>query len=560
MNVGDYLVRAIESQGVDHVFGGCGQVNGSFMVALDGSRQIRTIITKNEQAASFMACGYSMFSGKLGVCFATGGPGAFNVMSGLAVALTDSLPVLAITGYEAGELLGKGALAETSGRYRTPDSMAMFAATTKKTYLLANPDQTCDMLEDALNTALEGRPGPVHIHVPIDLTTAEVPSPRKLSVQSAIVQPGAEQIAACAEAIAQAIGAGRRLMLLIGYGAVRSGADKELTELVERYQIPFATTMDAKGLIAESHPLSLGVYGTVGDDSAIDYFESADFVIAIGNSFAHNATFRFKDDLFAGKRLLHVNIDKDEINKVYNATYSLVSDARLAVRGLLSALSALGAPSGDSRVRADGAAVADFQAGKWYNDPINHAGQLIHPGELVTCMSRRLPPRSFVMSDAGEHMLWLSCYLHLDQGQIFQNPGSFGPMACGVNSAIGVKCAHPDRTVVSACGDGGYLLGGFELMTAVQYDIPVIWVIFNNGEFNSIKYFLNNIFGKAPFTEFKTPDFAAYARACGATGYRVDRLADFERAFTEALGLRKPVVIDAHVERDVYAPYRMSHY
>jgi acetolactate synthase-1/2/3 large subunit len=550
MNVYDYLVQALEEQGVDHVFGGCGQVNGSFMIALERSSQIKTVITKNEQAASFMACGYSMFSGKLGVCFATGGPGSFNVMSGLAVALTDALPVLAVTGYEAGELLGKGALAETSGLNRTPDTQAMFAATTKKAYLISNPDQTCDVIEDAINTAFEGRPGPVHIHVPIDLSTAEVPSPRKLAIDVVPVRPRPEKIAAYADLLAEAMRAGRRIMLLIGYGAVRSGAGLELAELVDRYQLPFATTMDAKGFLPENHPLSLGVYGTVGDDGAVDYFSQAELVIAVGNSFAHNATFRFKDDLFDGKQLLHINIDKDEINKVYEATYSLISDAKLALRALLTAL--------DGKVEP--VPKTDLHAVKWHDMPITYSGDRIHPGELVKCMSRNLPARSFVMSDAGEHMLWLSCYLKLTDGQIFQNPGSFGPMSSHVNGAIGVKCAHPDRTVISACGDGGYLLGGFELMTAVQYDIPIVWVIFNNGEFNSIKFFLNNIFGRAPFVEFQTPDFVAYAKACGATGYRVERLADFEQAFQEAVAMRKPVVIDALVDRDVYAPYRMAHY
>jgi acetolactate synthase I/II/III large subunit len=550
MNVYDYLVQAIEAQGVDHVFGGCGQVNGSFMIALERSPKIKTIITKNEQAASFMACGYSMFSGKLGVCFATGGPGAFNIMSGLAVALTDSLPVLAVTGYEAEDLAGKGALAETTGRNRTPDSQAMFAATTKKTYLISNPDQTCDVIEDALNTAFEGRPGPVHIHVPIDLTTAEIPHPRDIAVQVAPVRPRPEKIDAYAKVLAEAIAADRRMMLLIGYGAVRSGAGPELTELAERYQIPFATTMDAKGFLPENHPLSLGVYGTVGDDAAVDQFGEAEFVIAVGNSFAHNATYRFKDDLFDDKQLLHINIDKAELNKVYEATYSLLGDAKPALRGLLDAL---GETTGTNRE-------AKVKAGKWHDTPIEYSGDRIHPGELVKCLSDNLPPESFILSDAGEHMLWLSCYLKLSEGQLFQNPGSFGPMASHVNGAIGLKCAHPDRTVISACGDGGYLLSGFELMTAVQYDIPVVWVIFNNGEFNSIKYFLNNLFGRAPFVEFQTPDFAAYARACGATGYRVERLSDFEQAFRAALELRRPVVIDAHVERDVYAPYRMAHY
>ncbi len=189
MNINEYLVQVLQSIGVDTIFGGSGQVNGSLMIALKRCPDIKTIIVKNEQAASFMACGYSMFSGKLGVCFATGGPGAFNVMSGLGVALSDSLPVLSITGYEAADVIGKGALAETSGLNRTPDSMKMFEATTKKNYMITNPDQTCDIFEDAINTAFEGRPGPVNISIPIDLTTAQVTNFREIKLKVDPVAP-----------------------------------------------------------------------------------------------------------------------------------------------------------------------------------------------------------------------------------------------------------------------------------------------------------------------------------------------------------------------------------
>jgi acetolactate synthase-1/2/3 large subunit len=545
MNINEYIVSRLEALGVDTVFGGSGQVNASLMIALKKST-IKTIIVRNEQAASFMACGYAMYSGKLGVCFATGGPGAFNVFSGLAVALSDSLPILAITGYEAAELIGKGALAETSGLNRTPDSQKMFAATTKKTYIITNPDQTCDILEDALNTAFEGRPGPVHIHVPIDLTTAEVTNYREIKVHVAPVLAKPESITVAADGLAKAIRDQEQIMLLLGYGAVRSGAQPELQALAERYQIPFASTMDGKGVLPEDHPLSLGVFGTAGDPGANEYFQKSKFVVAVGNSFAHNATWRFKKDLFDGKKLMHINIDRVEINKVYEADYTIISDAKPAVAGLLQHLSETLGPVAPKVINSE----------KWYNTPSNYSGSKMHPGEMVKRMSRLLPPRTIVLGEAGGDMLWLNCYLNLKDGQLYQNPGSFGPMAVHANGAIGMKCAHPDRTIISACGDGAYLMGGFELLTAVQYNIPVIWVIFNNGEFNIIKQFLMNQFHEAPFMQFLNPDYAAYAKACGAQGWRVDNLDDFERVFAEALKLNKPVLIDAVVESEVYPPFR----
>lgn len=152
-------------------------------------------------------------------------------------------------------------------------------------------------------------------------------------------------------------------------------------------------------------------------------------------------------------------------------------------------------------------------------------------------------------------MLWLSCYLQLNRGQIYQNPGSFGPMASHVNGAIGIKCAHPDRPVISGCGDGGYLMAGFELLTAVEHNIPVIWIIFNDGAYNIIRRFLLLQFNEAPFMEFKNPDYVAYAKACGADGYRVEKIKEFENALKKALQSNKPTLIDVVVDKDVHPPF-----
>jgi acetolactate synthase I/II/III large subunit len=174
MRVYEAIVKGLEGLGVEAMFGGAGENDASLMIALKHSRKIKPIITRHEQAASFMACGYAMFTNRLGVCFATAGPGAFNLFSGLAVAMSDSYPVLAISGFASTEWRGKGALNETSGVNRTPDSQRMFAATTKRSFFLDDPARTCDVLEEAVNLAFEGRPGPVHLHVPENLTHADV--------------------------------------------------------------------------------------------------------------------------------------------------------------------------------------------------------------------------------------------------------------------------------------------------------------------------------------------------------------------------------------------------
>ncbi|MFH2095548.1 MAG: thiamine pyrophosphate-binding protein [Bacteroidota bacterium] len=548
MDVNQTIVKVLEDIGVDHVFGGSGQVNASMLLSLRDSKKIKTLIVRNEQAASFMACGYAMFSDKLGVCFATGGPGAFNLFSGMAVAYSDSLPVLAITGYTSMNQRGKGALNESTGLSRTPDSHLMFSATTKKSFIIENAADTCNILEEAINIAYDGRPGPVHIHVPKDITIAEVPNFRPVNVTIKQILPSDQSIVDAAKMIGEAINQHEKILAIVGYGCIRSHSQKELLKLIDDFKIPFTQTMDAKGFLPENHPLCLGVYGTSGDPSAIEYFSGADLVIAMGNSFAQNATFAFKPDLFKNKKLIHINIDANEINKVYKADIGVHSDVKPAISQLIQKLELLKPEIFDPV----------FSNEKYYDmKPVNSSGK-IFPGDMVRILSDNLPENTIVMGDAGSHMLWLNCYLKLNGNQRYQNPGSFGPMASHTNGVIGAKCANPEKIVIAGSGDGCYLMAGFELLTAVEYNIPVIWIIFNNGEFNVIKKFLLTMLNDQAFMQFRNPDFIKYAEACGAKGFRVEKLEEFEPALKKAIALNQPCLIDVVVDSEVYPPFNLG--
>ncbi len=303
MQVYEAIVKGLESIGVEAAFGGNGENVASLMLALKHSKQIRPIMTRHEQTASFMACGYAMYTNRLSVCFATVGPGAFNLFSGLAVAMSDSYPVLAISGSISLDWRGKGAVNDTSGVNGTPDSQAMFAATTKKSYLLTDIADTCDVLEEAVNIAFEGRPGPVHSHVPQNLTargiTDENNHDTRLDVQPVIPDPASED--AVATALADAPRTGDPIVALVGFGAIRSGAGPEIKRFLERFQIPLVTTLDGKGIVAENHPLSVGVFSESGHARAWKTFREARVVVAVGNSFNQHATFGLREDLFAGK-------------------------------------------------------------------------------------------------------------------------------------------------------------------------------------------------------------------------------------------------------------------
>jgi acetolactate synthase-1/2/3 large subunit len=426
----------------------------------------------------------------------------------------------------------------------------MFAATTKKSFLLTDAADTCDVLEEAVNIAFEGRPGPVHIHVPEDLTErgVEVRNARPIRLDVAPVLPDPEHVEQIASVLADAMAKRKRIVALVGFGAVRSGAGPQIRRLIERFQIPLLTTLDGKGIVSERHPLSVGVFADSGHASAWRAFREADVVLCIGNSLNQHATFNYREDLFKGKVLINVNISETEFRKAYKPDHALLSDARPAVVALADAL----------EKKVGEVSVAEAYGREYEARHITHMGGKIHPGQLAQAIGRMLPEGGVLLADAGAHLAWLGYYVELEEGQNFRKAGSFGPMAGHVNGAIGLKVAHPERTVVVGCGDGCYSLAGFELMTAVEHEIPVIWVIFDDREFKLIKLFQIARYGETGLVEFQNPDFAAYARACGADGYRVETLAEFEDAFGNALASGRPTVIDAHITRWAVPHYSPS--
>lgn len=551
MRVYEAIVKGLESIGVEAAFGGAGENAAGMMLALDNSEKIKGIITRHEQGASFMACGYAMYTNKLGVCWATAGPGAFNFFNGLAMAMSDSYPILAVTGYANEEWEGRGSLNETSGlRHYTPDSKEMFRLCTKGSWHIKKIEDTVDVLEEALNCAFGGRPGPVHISVPGNLTHKDqkVTNYRDPRLVIEPVLPDRARVEEIAALLASAFEKGKKVIALVGFGAIRSGAGAAIRQLIERFQIPLVTTLDGKGIVSENHPLSIGVFADSGHASAAKAFMEADIVLAIGNAFNQHATFNYWEGLFDGKTLIHVNISEREIDKAYKADYALVSDAKPAVEAVSAALEPKVGPR--PPVAVDG---RDYESRAILRVPFT-----FHPGRMAQIVGRLLPENAILLADAGAHLGWLAYYVELEEGQNFRKPGEFGPMAGHTSGAIGVKVANPDRTVVVGCGDGCYSLSGFELMTAVEHDIPVIWIIFDDGQFKLIKLYQISEYGQTGLVEFQNPDFAAYARACGANGYLVEDEDQFEAAFVDALASNRPCVIDARITRLAVPHYSIS--
>jgi acetolactate synthase I/II/III large subunit len=545
-NVSQSIVKMLESAGVDALFSGSGQGSGEILFAFAESKKIKTIMVRHEQAASFMACGYAMYQNKLGLCNAQGGPGSFNVVSGLGVAMSDSLPVMSIASYAPKKWRGLGDLGEVTGLSRTPDGPKMYEACTKKAFIVETPDEAPDILEEALNTAFEGRPGPVHVDLPYDVAAAPATNMREIKLTVKQVAPLPKTVDVWADFLSRAIAAGKKIVLFVGYGCVRNDAGQELRRFVERFQIPFIHTMDAKGLLGDNHPLSLGMSGVSGDPGAKKAFQEADVFLAFGNSFAKWQTWKFEPGILDKKIVMHMNIAREEIGKVYPTEFAMVADCKLGIAALYEAL--------DKKVGkvAPRVLVPD----KIYLKPIEKKGPRMNPGELSLKLGTLLPAKAIVLGDAGAHMIWLAAYMQLDKDQRYKNPGSFGPMASHVNAALGVQLANPDRRVIVGCGDGDYQMSGFELMTAVQHKVPIIWIIFNNGEFNIIKLFNLVAHGKEVFNHFLNPDFAKYAEACGANGFHVETLGDFEKAFNTALASDRPSLIDVAIDPDAVMPFK----
>jgi acetolactate synthase-1/2/3 large subunit len=366
------------------------------------------------------------------------------------------------------------------------------------------------------------------------------------------VLPDPARVDEIATVLADAIVNRDPIVALVGFGAIRSRAGDQVKRLIERFQIPLLTTLDGKGIVPEAHPLCVGVFGDSGHSSAWKAFRKAKVVLCIGNALNQHATFNYHEGLFDGKVLIHVNISPTEIGKAYPADYALVSDARPAVAALANALEAKVGEVPPAQVHGQ-----DYEARRIKLDVTGLTG-LIHPGRLAQSIGKMLPPGGVLLADAGAHLAWLGYYVELEEGQNFRKAGEFGPMAGHVNGALGLKVAHPERTVVVGCGDGCYSLSGFELMTAVQYQIPVIWIIFDDEEFKLIKLYQLEAYHETGLVEFENPDFAAYARACGADGYRVDTLEDFEEAFRAAIASGRPTVIDAKITRWAVPHYSPS--
>ncbi|MDR3562310.1 MAG: biosynthetic-type acetolactate synthase large subunit [Negativicutes bacterium] len=523
------IVECLREQGVDTVFGYPGGTILPFYDALCDS-PVRHILTVHEQGAAHAADGYARASGRVGVCIATSGPGATNLVTGLAAAFMDSIPVIAITGQVPTSLIGRDAFQEI-------DITGITMAITKHNFLVKDPAKLADTIRYAFRIARSGRPGPVLIDVPRDVQTSDVffePAKGSEKVPSAI--PG--QVLNRIEAAASAICAAKRPVILTGGGAVAAEAQQEVRMLAEKLHIPVVSTLMGLGGFPASHPLFLGMTGLHGLKPANNAVFEADVIIAVGSRFSDRIT-GDRAKYAAGKTIIHIDVDPAEIDKNLAAHIGLTGDLKTILGFLIERL-----PTGGDKAWRD-----KIKEWKREKEAVQVVDRLTAPGILSQIVKQTAGQPCIFATDVGQHQMWAAQHLKLENPRTWITSGGLGAMGFGLPAALGAQLASPDKRVILIAGDGGFKMTGAELFTVASYKLPIISVIINNGGLGMIRQ-LQQVFFDKRYTACDLPpvtDFTLFAAAFGVHAVKVDSRRAFAKAFAAALASPNPEVIVANI-------------
>lgn len=559
----DYLIR----EKVPYAFGLCGHGNIQFIDALyERSHDIKTVSTHHESVAGFMADVYYRVSGKPVATFTSCGPGSANLPISLTTAFLDSVPFLAVTGNVPTSQFNRGAFQEMYRHYQAgfPD---MVRSCCKKVFQPTRGEMVPLMVRQAWKTMVTGRPGPVVLDVPFDVfleaAAEESPKPEEWSANIS------SRCGADPEGVVKAVDmllAAERPTILVGQGVRWGGAAQELVKLAERLQIPVAASMSGLGAIDTKHPLSLGLVARGGHYQANHATRQADVLLALGVRFDDRTSSSWIPGYsftIPPTKLIHVDIDPEEIGRNYPVALGLMADVRTFLRQVLAELDRRKGVEKKLDARKKWLAAIDGYRKEW--DALVAPGfsdnaTPINPQRAASEIDKALPEDAIMVSDIGVHHNWLLGYCKPRRPDSLIGCMGFGAMGFGVAGVLGAKFAAPDRPCVSVCGDGAFFMHASVLGTAVEYNLPVVWVVWNNYAYASIRGLQRGYLGgrelATDFHDPKTgerynPDFAAMARAAGVQGARVDRAGDIGDAIREAIATNKPYLIDVDVAADI---------
>lgn len=562
--IAEYLVK----EKVPYLFGLCGHGDIGLLDAFfDRQEQIKPMTVRHEQAAGHMADAYFRVAHKPVATFTSCGPGSTNLPTALASAMMDSSAFLAITGNVPTSQFNRSPFQET-GRHYQADFPSVLRPYVKHSYQPTRVDMIPLALRQAFKTMLTGRSGPVHLDIPLNCFAeeADVEVPEPDLWRGGIHSSGAGN-PALVETVLELLLGTDKPCIIAGHGAVLSEAAPELRQLVELLNIPVATTANGKGILPADHALSLGPVGRNGSYMANEACRSCDVLLALGvkfddrqsSSWIPGYTFNIPPT-----KLIHVEIDPDELGRNYPPTLGILGDARSFLSELLR-LAESREQKDAQRNRAWLDEIAHWRQG-WedFTRPTFSSDAVpIRPERLVSDIRAVMPRDGILLSDVGEHHNWFLQFYDVYQPGTFLQSWGFASMGFGVCGVLGAKLAAPDKPCVAVCGDGGFMMTPHILCTAVEYDIPAVWVIFNNYGWNVIRHQANAAWpDREIVTSFKrdkegtlyNPDFAALAKACGANGEQVTRPGDLKDVLQHAIQANEPFVIDVVVERDASAP------
>lgn len=528
------MCRVLLEQGVDLLFGYPGGAIMPFYHALPEHPALRHVLVRHEQAAAHAADGYARASGRPGVCVATSGPGATNLVTGLATAHMDSSPVVAITGQVPRSMIGRDAFQET-------DIIGITQPITKHNALVEDIADLADTLREALYVAREGRPGPVLVDVPKDVQNQKVaytptgprPSPGGGERSTAEGDPAAD-LARVARLIAEA----RRPLIMAGHGILLAGAYDELRCLAERTGMPVITTLLGISGFPESHPLHLGMPGMHGEVHVNRAIQHADLIVGAGLRFDDRVT--GNTAAFAPRaRIVHIELDPSEVGKNVPTEVALVGDCREVLRRLLP----LVRPRECAAWRAEIEGFARIRT--------EHYRGNLSPEGILRTLDEVMEGRCTVVSDVGQHQMWVAKLFPYERPNTHITSGGLGTMGFAVPAAMGVRLARPEEPVWAISGDGGFQMNLQEIATMVQERIPVKMAIFNNGYLGMVRQWQQFFHGRRySATPIWSPDYVKLAEAYGVPGWRVteaDRAADAVRA---AMAVPGPALVEFVIEQE----------
>jgi acetolactate synthase-1/2/3 large subunit len=547
------LLAILEGEGVEHVFCVPGGPLTCLFEAMHERQTIRPVLAKHEGAAAFMAAANARTRGKLAVCCATTGPGATNTVTGIASAYADSLPVLLLTGQVATRVFGKGAIQESTV-YGT-DVIEVFRPITKLSTTLSSAERTPDIVRAAIRTALAGRPGPVHISLPADIVGRSV---RYVPTVPARYRPTGKpidvpSIARAASLLAHA----KHPCILAGHGVALAHASEALLELARAAQIPVATSPKGKGTFPEGDPLSLGVLGFGGQDLAQKFIESEqlDVLLIVGSSMNEWVTNAWTVAIPPTTALAQIDIDERVIGRNYPVDVAMAGDANASLRELLVQTRALlghATPRTEDRLGALRRATPNSVVPA----PLASDAGPLKPQQIIREMREAMPNDALLFVDNGNSIIWATHYFQARQPDTFFIDLGLASMGSAVAGVVGGALGAPDRRSVALVGDAAFAMHGFEVHTAVEQRLPIVWVVLNNGGHGMVSQGEKLMKGKNFGTSlFRTPlDIASIARAVGARGLRVETVDQFRGALVEALRSDRPTVIDAIIDPNEIPP------